>query len=277
MADLTEEAGAPPAPVRRGPRVWREVLYIVAVYLAYSTVRNRFGSAGGPAGHANGIAYGHALDVIHLEQRLGLFIEERVQDWYLTLPSAGLIQVWNIFYGTAHFLITGIALAVLFLRDKDRYPLWRNTLAATTLVALVGFASFSLMPPRLLSEPPSRFGPPEGTKPPATFEDTLAKYPTFWSFDSGGLKNISNQYAAMPSLHTAWSTWSALVLVPLTRRRWLKALIWLHPIATVFCIIVTANHYWLDAAFGLAALGLGYAIASRLTALWEQRRHLRPA
>ncbi len=44
--------------------------------------------------------------------------------------------------------------------------------------------------------------------------DTLATYPTFWSFDSGTLKNISNQYAAMPSLHIGWSVWAALVLLP---------------------------------------------------------------
>ncbi|MGI8661590.1 MAG: phosphatase PAP2 family protein [Acidimicrobiales bacterium] len=271
MADVTEAGSAAAAPERPPPRVWREVIYIVVLYLAYSTVRNRFGSAGGAAGHANGIAYGHALDVIHLEQHLGLFIEDHVQNWYLSLPSAGFIQVWNVFYGTAHFFVTGVALVVLFVRGKQRYPVWRNTLAATTLVALVGFAAFSLMPPRLLSEPPARFGPPATSHAPAAFVDTLAKYPTFWSFDSGGLKNISNQYAAMPSLHTAWATWSALVLVPLVRRRWLKALIWLHPLATFFCIVVTANHYWLDAAFGLVALGVGYVVASRITSLWVTR------
>ncbi|MEO7555011.1 MAG: phosphatase PAP2 family protein [Acidimicrobiales bacterium] len=275
MSEVTEADGPAPAAADRHPRLWREAVYIVVLYLAYSSVRNHFGSAGGPAGHANGIAYGHALDIIHIEQRLHLFFEEDLQDWYLGLPSAGLIQVWNLFYGTAHFIVTAVALAVLFARDKGRYVLWRNTLAATTLVALVGFASFSLMPPRLLSETPERYGPPAGTHAPATFEDTLAKYPTFWSFDSGGLKNISNQYAAMPSLHTAWSTWSALVLVPLVRRRWLKALIALHPIATVFCITVTANHYWLDALFGLVTLGVGYAIAAWLTAWWTRRRRRR--
>src|SRR4249919_1768899 len=197
MAETTEQADepAPPSTTSRPQlRLWREALYIGLVYLAYSTVRNRFGSAGGPAGHANGIAYGHALDVIHFEQHLGLFIEERLQDWYLALPSAGFIQIWNVFYGTAHFIITAAALIALFALNKDRYPLWRNTLAATTLIALVGFASFSLMPPRLLNASPEDYGPPAGSNPPATFVDTLAEYPTFWSFDSGGLKTISNQY-----------------------------------------------------------------------------------
>ncbi len=273
--DITVDEG-PRA--RRDLKLWREALYIALVYLAYSTVRNKFGSAGGGPGHANGIAYGHALDVIDVERSLHLFFEARLQDWYLSLPWHGLIQVLNVFYGTAHFIVTAVALVLLFLRDKARYPLWRNTLAATTLLALIGFASFSLMPPRLINESVERYGPPAGAQsPPAHFVDTLAVYPTFWSFDSGGLKSVSNQYAAMPSLHTAWATWSALVLVPLVRRRWLKVLIILDPIITVLCIVVTANHYWFDALFGLITLGVGYLIARRVTALWDARASARPA
>ena len=54
---------------RRGPRLrwWREVIYVVVIYGVYSTVRNQFGSAGGPLGQSNGIAYGHALDIIEIE------------------------------------------------------------------------------------------------------------------------------------------------------------------------------------------------------------------
>lgn len=260
-------------PARPKLRLWREAMYILAVYLVYSTVRNRFGSAGGEPGHANGISFGHAIDVIRVERGVGLYVERTIQDWYLSLPGEGFIQVWNVFYGTAHFLVTACALVWLFLRDPARYPRWRNTLACTTLLALIGFAAFSLMPPRLLDRPPEKYGPPVGSELPAhsQFVDTLADYPTFWSFDSGGLKNISNQYAAMPSLHTAWSVWSALVLLPLVRRRWLKALIVLHPIATVFCIVVTGNHFWLDAVGGLVVLGAGYLIASRISAYWDRR------
>ena len=152
-----------------------------------------------------------------------------MQRWYLDLPADGWIGFWNVFYGTAHFIVTAVALIWLYRIDKVRYPVWRNTLAFTTLFALIGFASFSLMPPRLLDETFDRFGPPPALNDEADehgdMVDTLATYPTFWSFDSGTLKNISNQYAAMPSLHIAWSTWVALVLAPMVtpavvRRRW---------------------------------------------------------
>ena len=238
----------------------------------YSTVRNQFGSNGGPAGQSNRIAYQHALDIIQIQDSIGLFVERSIQRWYLDLPANGIIGFWNVFYGTAHFIVTGFALIWLYRKGKDRYPVWRNTLAFTTVFALIGFASFSLMPPRLLDSE-GEFGPPPALNERRDFgfEDTLARYETFWSFESDELKDVSNQYAAMPSLHMAWSTWAALVLIPMTRRRWLKALIALHPVATLFCIVVTANHFWLDAVGGLVILGGGFLCGRALSQWWDRR------
>jgi hypothetical protein len=273
MSSGATRRGASETRERGNLRAWKEILLVVGIYLVYSTVRNRFGSAGGPAGHANGIAYGHALDVIQFERTIGLYVERTLQDWYLGLPAHGLIQVWNVFYGTAHFVITAAALVWLFVRDPSRYPRMRNTLALTTLLALIGFAAFSLMPPRLIDKSPDDFGPPAAAQVDHTgFVDTLDEFPTFWSFDSGGLRKISNQYAAMPSLHIGWATWSALVLFPLVRRRWARILVASYPFVTLFCIVVTANHFWLDAAAGLATLAGGYVIAGRIAAWFDQRR-----
>ena len=77
---------------------------------------------------------------------------------------------------------------------------------------------------------------------------------------------MSNQYAAMPSLHFGWSSWCAFVLWPAARDRvWLRVLLVAYPLATLFAIIVTANHFWLDAVGGALVLGVGYAVASALT------------
>ncbi len=259
-------------PVAPRLRWWREVLYTASIYGVYSYVRNQFGSNAGALGEARRIAYQHAIDIIEIQDALGLYVERTLQSWYLDLPLDGFIGFWNVFYGTAHFIVTGFALIWLYHRDKRRYPVWRNTLAFTTLFALIGFASFSLMPPRLLDST-DEFGPPPelDAERDFGFEDTLADYPTFWSFDSEALKDVSNQYAAMPSLHSAWATWAALVLAPMVRRRWLRALVVLHPVATVFCILVTANHYWLDALGGLASLGAGYLGGRALAAFWDRR------
>jgi membrane-associated phospholipid phosphatase len=74
------------------------------------------------------------------------------------------------------------------------------------------------------------------------------------------MSKVSNQYAAMPSLHFAWSTWCALVLVPTMRRPWLKALAIAYPLLTLFAIVVTGNHYVLDAAGGVVILLMGSAV-----------------
>ena len=87
------------------------------------------------------------------------------------------------------------------------------------------------------------------------FVDTLEGYGGPWSFDSEAI-DLSNQYAAMPSLHIGWSTWCAVAVWPLLRRRWSGG----HaavPDATLFCIIVTGNHFWIDGVGGLLAFGFG--------------------
>ena len=267
---------APPQRTRR-LRWWREVLYALAVYIIYSAVRNTFGSAGGDPRPA----YGHALDIIRVQEWMHLYFEDRLQQWYLDLPADGLIRLWNVFYGLAHFVVTAGALIWLFRRDPERYPRWRNTLAFTTALAIIGFASFSLMPPRLLDDPGKYGGCQiylDQTNPPPElcdrfgYVDTIAVYGGWASFGSSELENVSNQYAAMPSMHIGWSTWSACVLFPLLRRRWAKVLAAVYPFITLACIIVTANHYWIDGLGGLACLGVGYLLGRKAADLTDPTR-----
>jgi hypothetical protein len=249
MAELAvevDQADDAAAPVPR-LRWWREALYILAFYAVYTAVRNTQGSASVSAEHARNNAH----RIIDVERALGIFQEHRIQHWFL--GQKFFIQFWDVFYGTAHFIVTAVALIVMFRTMKARYPLWRNTLACTTALALIGFATFPLMPPRLLHE----YG----------FVDTLQRYGGLWSFDSGAMQKISNQYAAMPSLHFAWSSWSALVLLPALKRPWAKAAMIAYPFITLFCIVVTANHYILDAAGGALALSVGFLLGKAVTAL----------
>ena len=235
----TSEASEPD----RGLRWWREVAYVVAFYLVYSFIRNQFGSAA----VSEETAFRNARAVIDVQDALGLYVEEDIQEAFL--GARWFIQGWNLFYGTFHFVVTAFAIVYLFRRMPERYVRWRTTLACTTALALIGFATFPLMPPRLL---PPGYG----------FVDTLATYGGLWSFDSGAMKAVSNQYAAMPSLHFGWSTWCALVLAPAARRTWVKALAVAYPVATLFAIVVTANHFWLDALGGAVVLGLGYLLGT---------------
>ena len=238
---------------------------MAAFYAVYTWTRNLFGSNKIAADGIPDQAFTNAERVIQFERWLGLFHEETIQDWFL--PYRTFIQFWNIFYGVLHFAVTLGVFILLYVKRADVFPQWRNTLAAMTSLAIVGFAWFPLMPPRLLDKPcpavdPSQYG---GACIPSRFRgtggfgfvDTLAEYGGPWSFDSDAMASISNQYAAMPSLHIGWSTWCAIAVWPLLSRRRTKAVLLLYPVATLFCIVVTANHYWLDGVGGLFVFGFG--------------------
>ena len=241
-----------PVPARRGTRRlqdgsvlrwWTEVGFVAVFYWAYSLIRNHNRADAG-------IARRHARELIRIQTHLGIFHERAVQQWALGLRP--LIIGANYFYGSLHFIVTIGVGVYLFRRWSDDYPLWRNTLAIATATALIGFTFWPLMPPRLL---PGSFG----------FVDTMLRYPTFWSFDSGALHRISNEYAAMPSVHCCWALWCACALVPRVRPIWGKCLAAAYPVCTVFVIIITGNHYFLDAVAGFTVLGFGYAVSRAVT------------
>jgi PAP2 superfamily len=247
----TETASGSQRPARSGRVLgdgsaiywWLEILMCLVFYLVYSAVRNA--NKSDPTK-----AFRNARTIIHLEHALGIYREATIEGW--VLHAKPLIIAANYYYGSFHFVVTiGVAI-VLFRKWSDEYPRWRNTLGISTGLALIGFVTFPLMPPRLL---PSRYG----------FVDTLDKYPTFWSFDSGAVSRISNQFAAMPSVHCAWALWCACVLVPHLKRPVAKAAAAMYPVLTVSVIVVTANHYFLDAVGGFATLGIGYLVAKRMT------------
>ncbi len=221
------------------------MLTIAIFYELYSVARNTQGSGSTSDTHA----FRNARVVINLERTLGLYHEETIQRIFLSFRP--VMKAFNVYYGTAHFLVTGGILMWLFLRHPDRYARWRWALACTTLVGLVGFVAFPLMPPRLITQPPFGMG---------SYEDTLQTIGGFWNFEDGAIAKLSNQYAAMPSLHFAWSLWCCLALWPRLRSTWGRLLAVAHPVITLVAIVATANHYWLDAAGGALALLIGWLV-----------------
>ncbi|MEC7915631.1 MAG: phosphatase PAP2 family protein [Actinomycetota bacterium] len=243
-------------------RWWKEVLFVLAFYVVYARIRNQFGSNGTFAATTTAAA-DNARRVIDFEKKIGLFFEERLQNFFL--DWGWFLWFWNVFYGSLHFVVTIGAGAFLYRRFPIRYLKYRTGLAITTALGLIGFATFPLMPPRLLSSPP----PYGGAITEFSFVDTLSVHGGLWSFDSGTLQAISNQWAAMPSLHLAWAAWCALALIPVLKSRWTRGAMWGYPIATSFSIVITANHYWIDGLAGLLVLGLGIQSSSWI---WKIRR-----
>lgn len=256
-----------PAPIggpasRRIRRGWMlEIVAGIAIYLVYDWLRDK--TAGTSAS-----AYRHALEIVDAEKFLGLYHEYSIQQAFLR--ADWFMAFWNIYYGTIHFVIPVVALVWLYRKAPVRYVRWRNTIVFMLAFSIVAFWLYPLMPPRLM---PERFG----------FVDAAA---AFFNFGpqvrvhigadgqptAAAIREFGNLFAAMPSLHVGWSTWSVLAIWPLVRRPWAKALLVLYPVSIIFCIVVTANHWILDAVGGWAVLGLGYLCARGLETLLARRR-----
>ncbi|MFD0229544.1 phosphatase PAP2 family protein [Streptomyces hirsutus] len=226
---------APPASgASARPPFLREILLVVGLFLVYTCGR-RLATDHSEAALRNG------HDVWELERALHLPGEGAVQS--LLLHGDGLVHLANTYYAAVHFPATAAFLIWLYLRRPVHYRWARRVLAVVTAAALVLHLAFPLAPPRMLAATglvdtarvygPSVYGPPQ--------TDTL-----------------SNQFAAMPSLHFGWALMVAIGLVVATRSRW-RPLWLLHPLLTLLVIVGTANHFWLDAIVAAALLGTALA------------------
>jgi hypothetical protein len=222
----------------RRPRLWFEVLLIAVSYWTYSLIRNAV-----PEQRADALR--NADWIWRLEHHLGIAVEESVNHTVNT--ATWLIIGMNYYYATLHFVITLGVLVWLYRWHPGRYAASRLVLFATTGVALVGYYLYPLAPPRLM-----RGG---------GFVDTVMAHHTWGSMASGDLKHMSNQYAAMPSMHIGWSLWCGLTIFALASVPWVRVLGLLYPAATLLVIVATANHFWLDAVGGVVCLCFGFTLA----------------
>ncbi|CAL9431320.1 hypothetical protein SUDANB108_02058 [Streptomyces sp. enrichment culture] len=228
----------------RRPRFWFEILLIAVSYWTYSLVRNAV-----PEQKAEALR--NADWIWQAEQRLGIAVEESVN--HAVNSVTWLIIGMNYYYATLHFVVTLGVLVWLYRRHPGRYAATRLVLFATTAVALAGYYLYPLAPPRLMNG--------------GGFVDTVMVHQTWGSMASGDLKNMSNQYAAMPSMHIGWSVWCGLTIFALATVPWARVLGLLYPALTLVVIVATANHFWLDAVGGVLCLAFGFAVAR----LWYGR------
>lgn len=222
----------------RRPRIWFEVLLIAVSYWTYSLIRNAV-----PEQKTQALR--NADWVWQTEHSLGLAFEHAVNQAVNSVTW--LIVGMNYYYATLHFVVTIGVLVWLYRWHPGRYAAFRTVLFATTLVALVGYYLYPLAPPRLMNG--------------GHFTDTVLVHHTWGSMASGNLKHMSNQYAAMPSMHIGWSLWCGLTILLLAKAPWARILGMLYPAATLVVIVATANHFWMDAVGGVLCLSFGFAVA----------------
>jgi hypothetical protein len=225
---------------RFGGSLVRELVLVVALLLAYKY--GRFLASG----HVRA-ALDNARYVIDLERALGVFSEAQLQG--LVLDNAGLVKFLNVYYLLAHTVVTAAAFVWLFALRPQGYRRFRNVMVVITLAGMIVHLAMPLAPPRMF--------------PNLGFVDTARVFGPD-SYGAGSpYKGFANQFAAMPSLHFGWAVviaWAVIVAAGI-HSRW-RYFVLLHPVVTLAAIVLTANHYWLDAVVAVFLFALALVVDS---------------
>jgi membrane-associated phospholipid phosphatase len=242
----------------RLPRGWMDLGLQLAlffcVYQGYQVVR-------GLAEGKTILAFANAERIIAVEEALGLYFEPDLQAALLNL--APVIDFANWMYVNSHFVITTTFLAWLYLFRNQHFYFVRNMFMVAMLLALTGYLLMPTAPPRLL--------------PGTEMVDTIAVH-TGIDNDSNAVSLLVNRYAAVPSMHIGFALMVAIPALLLVRARLAKMIWAFYPLLVLFVVIVTGNHFWLDAVAGAAVAATAAVVAHRLLAPVRPRQWaFRPA
>jgi membrane-associated phospholipid phosphatase len=203
----------------------RQLALFAGAYYVYRLVR---GFVDGQAG----LAFENARTLVDIERSLGLFFEPGLQAW--AKGEEWLLTFANWMYVNSHFIVTTTFLIWLYLARNHAYYYVRNMFMVAMALALAGYVAYPTAPPRFLPE----WG----------FTDTVANFVGESAENSANV--LYNPFAAVPSMHVAFALMIAIPAIFLVKSRALKVLWALYPATVSFVVVVTANHYWLDAVLG---------------------------
>ena len=228
------------------PQGWldlvRQVSLFVSAFLVYDLVR------GLVEGRATA-AFQNARELISIERTLHVFVEPSVQTWASGSHVVMVASSW--LYVNAQTSITLAALIYLYVRHNRSFYFVRNMLMIAMPIALISYAVFPTAPPRLMPE----WG----------FIDTVSDVTAVGS--SGSMTSLfTNPLVAVPSMHVAFALMIGWTLARLVRHSAVRVLWLVYPFVITFVIVVTANHFILDALLGALT-----AAVSAYGAIWLAR------
>ncbi|MBI2244809.1 MAG: inositol phosphorylceramide synthase [Nocardioides sp.] len=203
-------------------------------------------------------AMDRARDIVTAEHWLRLPTELSLQQFVLRHEWLG--EPTSLYYATLHVPALIAFLVWLFFRHRDRYPHWRNGLALVTAGCLVI---------RFVRVAPPRFFPDLG------YQDLSHHYGVS-VYGSDVTIGVSDQFAAMPSIHVAWAAVVSFGVVAVSTSRW-RWLFLLHVVTTTLVVAATANHWWLDGIVAVLLLWGGLVIDTAVRSLLARRRGAPPA
>ena len=234
-----------PRSARRIQLLWtigQAGLVLACVYL-YFRVRNLTeGSYDVAAAHAHGL--------LQLEQRLGIAIEDTIQEPFL--KSDVLSSLANSVYIYGHWPVIAATMLWTVWRHRRVFLRLRDAMIVSGLLGMVVFMTWPLAPPRLVD---------------VGMVDTITR-------DHAAYRvlqptELTNQFAAMPSLHSGWDLLVGIAIVSAAGTAWLRTVGFVLPGLMMISVVATGNHYVLDVVAGIAL-----ALVGHLAAIGLERRRL---
>lgn len=237
---------APRPGERRRLAALRELAFLLAGWVAYSLARV---VADGDLTRAR--ATGHRI--LGWERELGLDVEAAWSTATAASPIVGLLA--SYWYASWHYVVTAAVLVWVYRFRRAAYRTVRSALVVSGAIGLAGFLLLPTAPPRLLGDP--------------RLVDVLARFSGsgWWGEAASapkGLGGLTNELAAMPSLHVGWAVWAVWAVWSLTGSARIRAAAVGYAVITALVVVATGNHYVLDVVVGAAVAAVSVRIARRL-------------
>jgi PAP2 superfamily len=233
-------AREPPAALRPAVAFAHEAALVGFAVLVY------FGVRGLTEGRVDK-AFANARELLRIEEALGVAWELRIQP--VVVAHGALLTFANWVYVYGHWPVIAACGVLLYVHRRDRYLLLRDAMIISGLIGFVFFAAVPVAPPRMAV---------------LGIVDTVTEYSS--GYRALQPPALTNQYAALPSLHFGWNLLLGIVLFQASTRIGIRAFAVAMPVAMAFAVVATANHYVLDVALGAVVVLVGLALAYLLRA-----------
>jgi PAP2 superfamily len=191
------------------------------------------------------------------------------------LPTVWLQQHWTASWWAAlaslvyssHFVVTPVVLAVLWLRDRDRWVRYARLVIALSAAGLVTYVLYPAAPPWLASKD----GVIEHVDRMSSSGWAVLGLPKAGAVLHSGQGQV-NPVAAVPSLHTAFAVLTCLALLPLVRHLWQRVVLVAYAVVMPLVLVWSGEHYVIDTLLGALYAGAVWIFVPRLGRLLSRRR-----
>jgi len=177
----------------------------------------------------------------------------------------GSVQWWDVAFTlvyTSYFIVPFALAGWLWARDRLGFQRFTRRLVTLSLAGLATYVAFPAAPPWMASEM-GLIGEVHRTTGDGW---KVLSVGTASLFSKG--QGTANMVAAVPSLHSAITTLVALFLWGRVRRKRLRPLLLLYPLAMAVTLMATGEHYFFDVALGWVYAG----VVMGTWTVWERRR-----